>query len=285
MKKVTLFISLFILTQSTLINAQTKNSKAEKEPLFIVTTNLGAIKIKLYNETPLHRDNFIKLVEKKFYDSLLFHRVIKEFMIQGGDPASKKPSSPDVMLGDGDVGYTVPAEFNTSFIHKKGALAAARQGDDINPAKASSGCQFYIVHGKNYSENELMQLEGSLGMRKKQEIFQKLMGEPSFSTYRDSLIAFQNSKQTEKINELIKKHIEPIVEEEYKKLGSVGYTPEQRKIYNTIGGTPHLDRNYTVFGEVVEGLEVVDKIAGVEKNQFDRPLTDVRIISVKRVKK
>lgn len=293
MKKVAFFISLIALTQCTTLIAQTKDTKAEKstkkstieEPLFLIKTTLGDMKIKLYNETPLHRDNFIKLVEKKFYDSLLFHRVIKEFMIQGGDPASKTPSSPDVMLGNGDVGYTIPAEFNTNFIHKKGALAAARQGDDVNPTKASSGCQFYIVHGKAYSETELTQMEGSLAMRKKQEIFQRLMTQPSFSAYKDSLISYQTNKQYDKANALVKTYIEPILEKEYLQSGATGYTPEQRKTYSTIGGSPHLDRNYTVYGEVIEGLDVVDKIAAVEKNQFDRPLTDVRILSIKRVKK
>jgi cyclophilin family peptidyl-prolyl cis-trans isomerase len=194
-----------------------------KAPVVLIKTTLGDMKVRLYNETPQHRDNFVKLVNQKFYDSLLFHRVIKNFMIQGGDPLSKNAKS-DQALGMGSPGYTVPAEFNPKLFHKKGVLAAAR---DNNPAKASNGSQFYIVQGQAWTS---AQLDG-----------------------------FDQQKQTK-------------------------FTPEQRKVYSTIGGTPHLDGDYTVFGEVIEGLDVLDKIEAVQTGPNDRPVSDVRIISMRILK-
>ncbi|MEO7523381.1 MAG: peptidylprolyl isomerase [Ferruginibacter sp.] len=182
-----------------------------------IVTDSGVIIVKLYDSTPLHRDNFVKLVKQGFYDSLLFHRVIQGFMIQGGDPLSKH-AAPGQMLGSGGGDMErIPAEFRTSIIHKKGALAAARDG---NPQKASSACQFYIVQGKPVSDPELSSLEGSQGRK---------------------------------------------------------YTQEQRTIYKTLGGTAMLDMNYTVFGEVESGLDVVDKIAAVPKAPGDRPIGDVHM--------
>jgi cyclophilin family peptidyl-prolyl cis-trans isomerase len=186
-------------------------------------TSMGDITIVLYDDTPMHRDNFIKLVNEKFYDGILFHRIIPQFMIQGGDPNSKD-AKPNTQLGAGGPGYTVPAEFKQNRWHKKGALAAARQGDQVNPKKASSGSQFYIVVGKPMSVNELNQMEQGGGHPK--------------------------------------------------------FTEEQKKVYTTLGGTPFLDYQYTVFGEVTEGLDVVDKISKVERLPGDRPVTDVKIISV-----
>lgn len=184
-----------------------------------ITTDSGVIIVRLYDKTPLHRDNFIKLVKDHFYDSLLFHRVIQSFMIQGGDPDSKH-AQPGQQLGSGDVGYTIPAEFDTTLFHKKGALAAARQGDQVNPLKASSGCQFYIVQGKKWTDQDL------------------------------DMISMQSG---------------------------IYFSPAKREIYKTIGGTPFLDMNYTVFGEVESGLDVVDKIASVPKAPGDRPIGDVRM--------
>lgn len=205
--------------------------KEPKEPKVLITTSYGNITLKLYNETPKHRDNFIKLVKEGFYNETLFHRIIQNFMIQGGDPDSKNAAK-GIALGEGDVGYTIPAEFTSKYIHKKGALAAARQGDNINPEKASSGCQFYIVQGKPITKEDL-----------------------------DKLLKRKNSNKTE-----------PII-----------YTDEQYKIYETIGGTPHLDMDYTVFGEVIEGLDVLDKIAAVEKDKRDRPIEDIKM-TIKIVK-
>lgn len=193
--------------------------KKSKDKKVKIETEYGDIVVKLYNETPQHRDNFVKLVKEGFYDDLLFHRIIKNFMIQGGDPDSKGAPS-GKMLGMGGPGYTIPAEFDSSLIHKKGALAAARMPDNMNPKKESSGSQFYIVQGTTFSEENLKRLSMQTG---------------------------------------------------------VSYTPEQIEVYKTIGGYPPLDMQYTVFGEVVEGLEVIDKIAAVQTAAGDRPLKDVKM--------
>lgn len=205
---------IFQATAETPINNTMENPS--KDTLIEISTDLGTMKLKLYKETPLHRANFIKLAGEGFYDSLLFHRVIKGFMIQGGDPQSKN-AAPGQMLGSGDVGYKIPAELVDTLFHKKGVLAAAR---DNNPQKASSGCQFYIVQGKVMNENEIAMAEQRMGFK---------------------------------------------------------MSEEQKKAYMTLGGSPWLDRNYTVFGEVIEGLDVIDKIAAVPTAPGDRPLQDVRM--------
>ena len=192
-----------------------------------MVTNYGRIVLLLYDETPLHRDNFIKLATNRVFDGLLFHRVIEKFMIQGGDPTSKG-AEPGKMLGDGTLGYNIPAEFRPELFHKRGALCAAREGDMVNPKKESSASQFYIVQGRVWSEAELDMMEQRSG-----------------------------------------KH----------------FTDEQRKVYTTVGGTPHLDGDYTVFGEVIEGMEVVDKIAAVKRDRFDRPLGGYQNLSKKVIKK
>lgn len=192
-------------------------------------TTAGNIDLLLYNETPAHRDNFVRLVEEAVYDSLLFHRVIKDFMIQGGDPTSKNAPR-GAMLGEGDLGYKVAAEIMPSLhFHKRGALAAAREGDDVNPEKASSASQFYIVWGQVFTAEQLQQM-------------------------RD----FYNRRTGD----------------------TIPLTPQQLEAYTTIGGTPHLDGGYTVFGEVVEGLDVVEAIQNVRCDAADRPLEDVRIIKM-----
>jgi len=188
-----------------------------KHQYILIKTEQGECIVKLYNQTPLHRDNFLKLVKSKTFDGTLFHRVIKDFMIQGGDPDSKN-AGPGTQLGNGTVGYTIPAEFNDSLFHKKGVLAAAR---DNNPEKASSGSQFYLVQGRVFTDEEL------------------------------------DAAETNRLKFKI---------------------PEwQRAVYKTLGGVPHLDRNYTVFGEVVSGIEMIDSIAAVTKDDNDRPLTDVKM--------
>lgn len=243
MKKFSICITALLFMFFTMaVNAQTKKTAAKKAPAkkaavkkpavkkvanapklirvpgvrVKITTDSGVIIVRLYDKTPKHRDNFIKLANEHFFDSLLFHRVINEFMIQGGDPLSKNAPA-GTMLGSGDVGYTIPAEFDTSLFHKKGALAAARTD---NPEKASSGCQFYIVQGKKYTDAELNMIEMQAGIK---------------------------------------------------------FSPAKRNIYKTIGGTPFLDMNYTVFGEVESGLEVVDKIASLNKDVNNRPLGAVRM--------
>lgn len=268
MKKILIILSL-------VLSLPVSGQKKEKETMVLITTDLGDIKVKLYNETPLHRDNFIKLVKDTFYNGTLFHRVIQNFMIQGGDPQSRN-AQPDIMLGNGDVGYTIPAEIRPELYHKKGALAAARQGDDVNPSRASSGCQFYIVQGKVFTEADLAGIEARVNMQNKQKIFGELINKPENAALKNRFITNQQAQNQDSLM-LLTGIIEPMIEKELQKIGPHKITDEQKKIYTTIGGAPHLDGGYTVYGEVVEGLDVVDKIAAVEKNQFDRPKTDIKM--------
>ncbi len=216
MKKIILLLGLICL----FINADAKNRKVK------IVTSKGTMVVLLSDKTPKHRDNFIKLVKQKFYDSVLFHRVIKQFMIQAGDPDSKQ-AEPGKRYGGGGLNYKIPAEFDITLFHKRGVLAAARND---NPEKASSSCQFYIVQGKIFTDSTLNEVE-------------------------------------------------------IKRLGGRKIPLHLREVYKTIGGTPHLDQNYTVFGHVVKGMEVVDKIAAVEKDQFDRPKEDISIIKMRLKKK
>ena len=216
-----LSISSYIFAEN---NEQTEEEPM-KDPIVKMHTNYGDITLKLYNDTPQHRDNFLKLVEECFYDSTLFHRVIAGFMIQGGDPGSKNAGK-GARLGAGGPGYTVPAEFRKDLIHKKGALAAARQGDQVNPQKRSSGSQFYIVVGRKWTADEMTMIEQQKGFK---------------------------------------------------------YTEEQREIYMNTGGYPFLDREYTVYGEVIDGLDIVNAISVADTNPADRPLQDIIIESVEIV--
>lgn len=222
------FLAIFLLTAVSVFSQRIANQVKERESGVRVEmrTTMGNITLLLYNDTPHHRDNFIKLVNENVYEGLLFHRVIDRFMVQAGDPKSKD-AKPGTMLGDGTLGYTVPAEFLPNHFHKRGALCAARQGDQVNPRKESSSCQFYIAQGQVWSEADLNMMEQRFGKK---------------------------------------------------------FSPEQRKAYTTVGGTPHLDGDYTVFGEVLKGMEVVDKIAAAPRDKYDRPLEDIRIISVKILK-
>ena len=243
----------------------------EKRTLVKLETTMGNITVALYNETPKHRDNFIKLVKEEVYDSTLFHRVIKQFMIQAGDPDSKNASD-TAMLGSGDVGYTIPAEFNPKFFHKKGVLAAARQGDDVNPEKASSGCQFYIVTGRKFTEPQLLGRENKINEQREEALFDSLARQHMKEIYKmrkagdnAGLLELQDTLEAQ-ARELADK------EEKFR------FTPEQIKAYSTIGGAPHLDGSYTVFGEVTEGMEVVDNIEIAKTNRADRPIENIRIL-------
>ncbi len=234
-----------------------------------INTEFGNIKIKLYDETPLHRDNFIKLTKDGFYTDLLFHRVIQGFMIQGGDPESKN-AQPGKRLGGGDLGYTIPAEINPKFFHRKGVLAAAREGDATNPEKRSSASQFYIVQGKVFRPGELDSLQTKLGDSRKQSMFQAKVKavEPELNKLasegkQDEIMARYNALKAEVIAEDAK-------------LAPIKFTEDQRKAYTTIGGYPSLDNNYTIFGEVTEGLDVLDKIAAQPTDQFNRPQKDIK---------
>ena len=245
-------------------------TSVNKEHVYVlIETELGDIKVKLYNETPLHRDNFVKLVKEGYYDGLLFHRVIKDFMIQGGDPDSKGAVA-DRTLGSGGPGYTLPAEIvYPLYFHKKGVLAAARQGDEVNPKKESSGSQFYIVTGNLYSEGKLKSLEQQLTQMKERNIFNRLVGE-----HRSEIMQLRKNRDQEGLmalkDTLIARTHEILMEE-----GPVMFTPEQKTAYTSVGGAPHLDGEYTVFGEVVEGLDIVDKIQSVTTGKADRPKKDI----------
>mgnify|MGYP000382271647 FL=1 len=243
----------------------------EKRTLVKLETTMGNITVALYNETPKHRDNFIKLVKEGVYDSTLFHRVIKQFMIQAGDPDSKNASD-TAMLGSGDVGYTIPAEFNPKFFHKKGVLAAARQGDDVNPEKASSGCQFYIVTGRKFTEPQLLGMENKINEQHEEALFDSLARQHMKEIYKmrkagdnAGLLELQDTLEAQPV-ELADK------EEKFR------FTPEQIKAYSTVGGAPHLDGSYTVFGEVTEGMEVVENIEIAKTNRADRPVENIRIL-------
>lgn len=217
-----LFASLFASAQSVMNQGVDKSGGVR----VVMTTNYGKIVLLLYDETQLHRDNFIKLVLNGTYDGLLFHRVIDKFMIQGGDPNSRN-AEPGKMLGDGTLGYNIPAEFRPHLFHKRGALCAARESDMVNPRKESSASQFYIVQGRVWTNEDLDRMENQMGKK---------------------------------------------------------FSDEQRKVYTTVGGTPHLDGDYTVYGEVIEGMDVVDKIAAVARDRYDRPLQDVVIKSMRVIK-
>lgn len=232
MRKIIVLLIGVLLVQISIAQKEIVVKKKDRKKDVLLQTSMGDILVRLSDSTPLHRDNFLKLVKQKYYDSVLFHRVINTFMIQAGDPDSKNAAA-GKPLGEGGPGYTVPAEFRTTLFHKKGVIAAARQGDNVNPQKASSGSQFYITQGKRFTDGGLDSLE----------------------TYR---------------------------------LNGRKIPADQREAYKTIGGTPFLDQGYTVFGEVVKGIEVVDKIAVVPTSKAadrDRPLENVMILKAKLVKR
>ena len=232
-----------------------------------IQTLLGDIVVRLYDETPIHRDNFIKLVKEGYYDGTLFHRVIKDFMIQGGDPDSKGAPA-GKMLGVGGPDYTLEAEIKDGIFHKRGALAAARQGDEVNPERRSSGSQFYIVWGQVYNEGQLRQCSKQLRMQKVQAAFNALA-----ASHRDEIMQMRRERNRAGLQELQDK----LAAEAEKQVKDNGLSDEQLKIYSTLGGTPHLDGQYTVFGEVEEGLDVVEMIQSSATGRGDRPLDDIEM--------
>lgn len=270
---------MFAVSGCFLLKAQQDGPKTENTmntdipgPLVEIKTTMGDIVVKLYDDTPLHRDNFLKLVGEGFYEGVLFHRVIDNFMVQTGDPDSKD-ATPGQRLGAGSPDYTVEAEIRyPAHYHKYGALAAARTGDQVNPEKRSSSSQFYIVTGQKYQPAQLEGMAARMTMSKRQAVFNELR-----SQYADSISALMASGDNEALENLRQKLIKKVEEQ-------VPETPLDAAIasdYTTIGGTPHLDGEYTVFGEVVKGMDVVEKIQKVETDSFDRPKEDIRILSVK----
>jgi len=258
--------SLFILSFCVLL----ASSCAQKTD-FVVTikTDYGDIVAILYDETPKHKQNFIKLAREHYFDSTLFHRVIAGFMIQGGDPDSKK-AQPGQQLGRGGPGYTIDAEFNPGLFHERGALAAARLGDMQNPSKASSGSQFYIVQGTVMTEDQL-----KLNQIKFDQALQKFFENPDNAPVYDSLITVYKTGDMKAYQAMLIE-LKPRVEKETGIEIDKEVSPEQLKAYTTVGGAPSLDGEYTVFGKVIQGMDVVDKIGAIETMR-DRPLTDVRM--------
>ncbi len=234
-----------------------------------IQTTLGDITVRLYDETPLHRDNFVKLAKEGYYDGTLFHRVIKDFMIQGGDPDSKGAPA-GKMLGVGGPDYTIEAEIKSGLYHKRGALAAARQGDEVNPERRSSGSQFYIVWGQVYNEGQLRQFSKQMEMQQMQTVFNALAKE-----HHDEIMQMRRERNRAGLQELQEK-LAAEAEAQVKEQGA-GMTDEQRAIYSTVGGTPHLDGQYTVFGEVEEGLDVVEMIQQAATARGDRPVDDIEM--------
>ncbi|MDE5847111.1 MAG: peptidylprolyl isomerase [Muribaculaceae bacterium] len=251
---------------------QTNRSEVPAGPTLDIATTAGPIKIRLYDDTPLHRDNFLKLAKEGYYDGVLFHRVINEFMVQTGDPESKEAPK-GAMLGSGGPGYTVPAEIvYPKHYHKYGALAAARTGDEMNPERKSSGSQFYIVTGKTYTPQQLSRMEQASVQKQLQSYFMELQRQ-NMDTIRQLRLAKDTVGLENLRQELIKQteaNVKPVT-----------MTEEQVRDYTTIGGTPHLDGQYTVFGEVLEGMETVEKIQKAETDGRDRPVEDIRIVSIK----
>lgn len=242
-----------------------------------IETSEGDILVELFDDTPAHRDNFIKLAQSGFYDGQLFHRVVRDFVIQGGDPESKD-ATPERMLGSGGPGYDVDAEivFPKHF-HRRGALAAAREGDDTNPERKSSGSQFYIVTGKVFNSGQLQQMQRMKNMRLEQDIAQRLKSEN-----RDTIMALRRGRNLSALSALQDELV--MKAEQEAEARKFVFTPEQVEAYTSVGGAPNLDGDYTVFGQVVEGMDVVDKIQLHEINRStERPIDDVKILSVKVV--
>jgi len=250
----------------------------EKGARVLLKTEMGDVKVLLYDETPKHRDNYLKLIRKDFYDSLLFHRVIKDFMLQAGDPESKYADS-SKRLGQGGPGYTIQAEIQDDLFHKRGVLSAARRGDQVNPERKSSGSQFFIVQGKTYSHSDLDRVEKSINHKTQNQEIHRIMRDPDNKAFMNKVRRAEKDNDTARLQKL-NLQFKQMVRERMADKEPFRFSDEQREIYSTIGGAPHLDQQYTVFGEVVEGMEVVDQISSVPTDQNNRPLKDIRILDV-----
>ena len=252
------------------VSCGNSNRQKQKDTLVTIQTKYGDITVKLYDDTPKHKENFIKLVKEGFYNGLLFHRVIPNFMIQGGDPTSKN-AEPGKRLGGGSPGYTIEAEFMPEkHFHKRGALAAARTGGPSNPEKRSGGSQFYIIQGRTFTNGQLDTLEAAKNAQLKNHLFSECLKES-----KNKLAKFRQNNDQAGFNIYVAE-----IREKADSLFNASdekftFTPEQRKVYTTVGGYPSLDGEYTVFGEVVDGMDVVDKIAAVETDKYNRPLEDI----------
>ncbi|WP_319270835.1 peptidylprolyl isomerase [uncultured Draconibacterium sp.] len=266
MKLIALILIAFVGVGISCSNAKQRS----EQDLVVISTDFGEIKLKLYDDTPEHKQNFLKLIDEGYYEGLLFHRVMENFMIQGGDPDSKN-AAPGARLGGGNPGYTIPAEILPQHFHKKGALAAARRGGPSNPEKRSSGSQFYIVHGEIYTSGKLDTMEMMMNSRAKNEFLQE-----KFAEAKPQLDEYRKNNDQDGFNIFVSE-LRAAADSAWTEQPKFSFTDEQREIYTTIGGYPSLDGEYTVFGEVVEGLDVLDKIAAVETDQYDRPKTDIKM--------
>jgi len=256
-------IKLLVFTLITAVLSCT--SKYDDSNSYVkILTDEGDIIVKLYNETPKHTKNFLKLTNDKFYDGLIFHRVIKDFVIQGGDPETITPK-PDKIYGEKDAGYTIDAEIIDTLIHKQGIIAMAREADDVNPERKSSSSQFYIVTGKVYTNSELDKLEENLNKKLREQVEKILY---------DSLLQIDTNFDTYNLGQITQKV--SILADSIMNYKRIKFSDKQREIYTTVGGIPHLDGNYTIFGEVVEGYEVVEKISQVPTDSNDRPKKDIK---------
>ena len=268
-----LFFILFLLF------AFSTNTFAKKVDVVEITTKFGTIYVVLYKDTPKHGKNFLKLAKKGFFDKTTFHRVIKSFMIQGGDPFSAIPEKKD-SIGEGGPGYEIPAEIMHT--HKRGVLAAARNGDEFNPQQMSSGSQFYIVHGKKFTDVELNAAEQRINGWLKNNIFVQLLYKKENKVYKEKYLRYYVQDRKDSLAVVAAK-FQRGVDSVWSKRTPYKFSDEQREIYKTIGGAAHLDGNYSAFGEVVQGIEVVDKIADVKTGAAAKPLEDI-VMTVKILK-
>ena len=265
------FFILGIITTSKAQTATTEEENTERKKVEMVTTH-GTLVMEFYNETPLHRDNFLKLVKEGAYDGLLFHRVIDNFVIQAGDPDSKDAKA-DATLGNGDVGYTIDAEFRSDIFHKRGTIGAARDG---NPERASSGIQFYVVQRGVQNDSLLEVAEKRINTMLARHFAYK---DPAYSELVASMEKAQEAEDMKNFRKF-SGQLDTIAKT-YTKFEKYSIPEAHRAVYKTLGGIPHLDQNYTIYGQVVKGMDIVDAIAKVETNNRDRPKEDVRIISAR----
>lgn len=264
----------FVITLLPLKLMAIDNNGGASDVLVEMTTTEGPVKLRLYGDTPLHLENFVKLAREGYYDGVLFHRVIKDFMVQTGDPDSRDAVA-GKLLGMGGPGYTVPAEIRyPRYFHRRGALAAARQADSINPERSSSGSQFYIVTGQKFTRGQLDKMEMDLIRNQKQAIINSLL-----AANRDTIMTLRRNRDQAGLQELQDK-----LNAEARKIASeteLGFSPAQVSAYTTVGGAPHLDGQYTVFGCVEEGYDVIDRIQQCEVDRNNRPVEDIKVVSVK----
>ena len=275
-------IAILAYTGFSCTSADSSVDQTEMIPLFptenrteevaVISTKYGEMIVRLYDATPEHKANFLKLAKEGFYDSTTFHRIIEGFMVQGGDPNSKDDNLRND--GQGGPGYTLPAEIVRGYIHKKGALAAARMGNDTNPDMRSSGSQFYIVHGRQRTERDVNQLLAQANNNIEQGLISTYVGSPENTEVKQRIDQAIMDGNTGIVSEIITE-IKPLATKDFEPLV---YTPKQREVYMTKGGVPYLDGSYTVFGEVIQGLAVVDSIVQAKKNYADRPVEDIPMI-------